>query len=326
MGQSKKGITSGIEIPSSIGPVHVPSLFPLSIFLALTAFNVVAYYFSENLWLFGVVLVLSLLLSASVKVASEWERAVVLRLGKNIGLRGPGHFWIIPFVDSVAYWIDQRIVATPFVAEQTLTKDTVPVNVDAILFWMVWDPEKAAFEVENYREAVAWSAQTALRDVVGRYLLSDILSGREEVDRVLQQIIDQRTEPWGITVQSVEIRDVIIPEDLQDAMSREAQAERERRARIILGTAETEIAHRFAAAATVYDNNPTALQLRAMNILYEGLKERGGLVVTPSGVADSLNIGMMTAIAKSTGQANKEEGIAGSAAKADLHGGGIAEE
>lgn len=180
-------------------------------------------------------------------------------------------------------------------AEQTLTRDTVPVNVDAILFWMVWDPEKAALEVENYQEAVAWTAQTALRDVVGRSMLSDLLAGREQLDHVLQDIIDKRTEPWGITVQSVEIRDVVIPELLQDAMSREAQAERERRARIILGTAETEIAHRFVAAARAYEGNPVALQLRAMNILYEGLKEKSSLVVTPSGVADALNLGPLVA-------------------------------
>lgn len=283
--------------PERIGPIRRPSWFPGMLFITVSAASLAAYVLSEEAWTLAG-LVLAFLLSASVKVAAEWEKAVVLRLGKYVGLKGPGHFWLLPFVDSVAYWIDQRVVATPFVAEQTLTKDTVPVNVDAILFWMVWDPEKAALEVENYRQAVAWAAQTALRDVVGRSMLSDILSGRDELDKVLQEIIDRRTEPWGITVQAVEIRDVVIPDALQEAMSREAQAERERRARTILATAETEIASRFAAAAQVYENNPVALQLRAMNILYEGLKEKGGLVVTPSGVADSLNLGTLAALAQ----------------------------
>lgn len=293
----KSDARTELTAPSRIGPVRRPSWFPGMLFIFGSAVSLAAYAVTgEPLLLGGIVL--AFFLSASVKVASEWEKAVVLRLGKYIGLKGPGHFWLLPFVDSVAYWIDQRIVATPFVAEQTLTKDTVPVNVDAILFWMVWDPEKAALEVENYRQAVAWAAQTALRDVVGRSMLSEILSGRDELDKVLQEIIDRRTEPWGITVQAVEIRDVVIPDELQEAMSREAQAERERRARAILATAETEIAHRFAAAAQVYENNPVALQLRAMNILYEGLKEKGGLVVTPSGVADALNIGTMAALAQ----------------------------
>ncbi|MBP1764692.1 MAG: rane protease subunit, stomatin/prohibitin [Firmicutes bacterium] len=296
------------EFKRPIGPKHkVVCWLPLTLVLCLCAISIVVYVVSGQLWLLAIMLFLSLVPGLMIRVAAEWEKAVVLRLGKYRGLRGPGHFWVIPVIDTVAYWIDQRVVATPFVAEQTLTKDTVPVNVDAILFWMVWDPEKAALEVENYQEAVAWVAQTALRDVVGRSMLADILSGREALDKVLQEIIDRRTEPWGITVQSVEIRDVIIPEELQDAMSKEAQAERERRARIILGTAETEIAHRFAAAADVYENNPIALQLRAMNILYEGLKEKGGLVVTPSGVADALNLGSLLAVSKSAAGAAKTE-------------------
>jgi regulator of protease activity HflC (stomatin/prohibitin superfamily) len=246
------------QIP--VRPSRKINAFPYLLFCLLMLINFTIF----EIWSYQVVayigLLIGLLLSMSLKVANEWEKAVVLRLGKFRGLKGPGHFWVIPVLDSVAYWVDQRIVATPFLAEQTLTKDTVPVNVDAILFWMVWDPEKAALEVENYREAVAWIAQTALRDVVGRSMLSDILSGREQLDKVLQEVIDSRTEPWGITVQSVEIRDVVIPANLQDAMSREAQAERERRARIILGTAETEIAQRFAEASQVYENNPIALQ------------------------------------------------------------------
>jgi regulator of protease activity HflC (stomatin/prohibitin superfamily) len=280
------------------GPVREPSLFPLILFLFLVGAGLLLYHLSDSLWLFAGVTAFAALAGMSLKVAAEWEKAVVLRLGKYRGLKGPGHFWTLPFVDTVAYWIDQRVVATPFIAEQTLTKDTVPVNVDAILFWIVWDPEKAALEVENYRQAVAWTAQTALREVVGHSMLSDILSGRDVLDKVLQDLIDKRTVPWGISVQSVEIRDVVIPVDLQDAMSREAQAERERRARIILGTAENEIAHNFATAAKVYENNPVALQLRAMNILYEGLKEKGGLVVTPSGVAEALDVGPLTAVAK----------------------------
>ena len=289
----KKPAFSDLDPQIPVIPSRRVNFSPYLMFGVFMLINFAAFEVWSNQILAYVGLLIGLLLSISLKVANEWEKAVVLRLGKFHGLKGPGHFWVIPVIDSVAYWIDQRIVATPFLAEQTLTKDTVPVNVDAILFWMVWDPEKAALEVENYREAVAWIAQTALRDVVGRSMLSDILSGREQLDKVLQEVIDIRTEPWGITVQSVEIRDVVIPAHLQDAMSREAQAERERRARIILGTAETEIAQRFAEASKVYENNPIALQLRAMNILYEGLKERGGLIVTPSGVADSLNIGSL---------------------------------
>lgn len=286
------------ELRTSIGPIREPSLFPVILFLALFSCSLLAFYLSGNVWLFAATLLISVCIGMSVKIAAEWEKAVILRLGKYRGLKGPGYFWVVPFVDSVPYWIDQRVMATPFVAEQTLTKDTVPVNVDAILFWMVWDPEKAALEVENYRQAVAWTAQTALRAVVGHSMLSEILSGRDVLDKVLQDMIDKRTVPWGISVQSVEIRDVVIPEELQDAMSREAQAERERRARIILGAAETEIARNFVTAARIYDESPVALQLRAMNILHEGLKEKGGLVVTPSGVADSLNFGAMAAVAQ----------------------------
>jgi uncharacterized membrane protein YqiK len=295
----QKVTTSPLEIRSPIGPMHKPNLFPFTLFLVLAGISLSIFIFIDNPVLSVGLIMLAILVSMSIKVAAEWEKAIVLRLGKFQSLKGPGHFWIIPFIDSVAYWIDQRVVATPFIAEQTLTKDTVPVNVDAILFWLVWDPQKAALEVENYRQAVAWTAQTALREVVGHSMLSEILSGRDVLDKVLQELIDKRTEPWGVTVQSVEIRDVVIPVELQDAMSREAQAERERRARIILGTAESEIAHNFAKAAKVYENNPVALQLRAMNILYEGLKEKGGLVVTPSGVAGSLDIGSVAAITKS---------------------------
>ena len=236
-------------------------------------------------------LILGALLAQAPKVARQWERAVVLRLGKYVGLRGPGLFWIIPFVDSVSSWVDQRVITTSFAAEETLTSDTVPVNVDAVLFWMVYDPEKAALEVQSYPQAVSWAAQTALRDIIGRTSLTDLLRGRERIEEELQQLIDERSNPWGVTVQSVEMRDVIIPAALQDAMSREAQAAREKQARIILGQAEVEIAHSFETAARSYRDNPTALHLRAMNMLYEGLKEKGALMLVPSSAVESMGMG-----------------------------------
>jgi regulator of protease activity HflC (stomatin/prohibitin superfamily) len=235
---------------------------------------------------------LGLLLAQSPKIARQWERAVVLRLGKfDKGLRGPGLFWIIPFVDSISTWIDQRVITTAFAAEETLTSDTVPVNVDAVLFWVVYDPEKAALEVQNYPAAVSWAAQTALRDIIGRTSLSDLLRGRERIEDELQKLIDERSNPWGVTVQSVEMRDVIIPAALQDAMSREAQAAREKAARVILAEAEVEIAERFSKASESYRNNPTAMHLRAMNMLYEGLKEKGALMIIPSSAVESMGMG-----------------------------------
>jgi regulator of protease activity HflC (stomatin/prohibitin superfamily) len=236
-------------------------------------------------------LILGLLAGASPKIARQWERAVVLRLGRYTGLRGPGLFWIVPFVDTIPAWIDQRVITTSFAAEETLTSDTVPVNVDAVLFWMVYDPEKAALEVQNYSQAVSWAAQTALRDIIGRTSLTDLLRGRERIEEELQQLIDERSNPWGVTVQSVEMRDVIIPAALQDAMSREAQAAREKQARIILGQAEVEIAHSFETASRSYIDNPTALHLRAMNMLYEGLKEKGALMLVPSTAVESMGMG-----------------------------------
>jgi regulator of protease activity HflC (stomatin/prohibitin superfamily) len=236
-------------------------------------------------------LLLGLLFAQAPKVARQWERCVVLRLGRYVGLRGPGLFWIIPFVDSVTAWVDQRVITTSFAAEETLTSDTVPVNVDAVLFWMVYDPEKAALEVQNYTQAVSWAAQTALRDIIGRTSLTDLLRGRERIEGELQELIDERSNPWGVTVQSVEMRDVIIPAALQDAMSREAQAAREKQARIILGQAEVEIAHSFETAARSYRDNPTALHLRAMNMLYEGLKEKGALMLVPSSAVESMGMG-----------------------------------
>src|SRR6187551_3234554 len=238
-----------------------------------------------------VIMLVGLVLMQSPRVAQQWERGVVLRLGRFNEMRGPGLFWIIPFVDSVSSWIDQRTITTNFAAEQTLTSDTVPVSVDAVLFWMVHDAQKAALEVQDYEQAVSWAAQTALRDIIGRTDLTDLLRGRERIEDELQRLIDQRSNPWGVTVSSVEMRDVVIPAALQDAMSREAQAAREKQARIILGQAEMEIAHSFEEAAKSYQHNPTALHLRAMNMLYEGLKEKGALMLIPSSAVESMGMG-----------------------------------
>ena len=257
-----------------------------------------------------VLIVIGLNIMLSLKIADQWEKAVVLRFGKFHSLRGPGMFWIIPIVDVIAKWIDHRVMVTPFNAEKTLTKDTVPVDVDAVLFWMVWDAEKAALEVADYFSAIAWAAQTALREVIGQMTLADILVGRAKMDEELQKIIDERTNPWGITVQSVEIRDVIIPQDLEDAMSRQAQAERERQARVILGESEMQIAASFAEASKAYINNPTDLHLRAMNMLFEGLKEKGALVIVPSSAVDTMNLGGlsgMVALSETVKAVNKEE-------------------
>jgi regulator of protease activity HflC (stomatin/prohibitin superfamily) len=261
------------------------------------------------LWMIAGV-VLGIIVAMSAQVVPQWERAVVLRLGKFTGLRGPGLFWIVPLVDSVSTTIDQRVITTTFAAEQTLTKDTVPVNVDAVLFWVVYDAEKAALEVQDYPRAVSWAAQTGLRDIIGRTSLADLLQGREKIEQELQRVIDERSTPWGVTVQAVEMRDIVIPQQLQEAMSREAQATREKRARIILGEAEMEIAKSFETAARVYHNNPTALQLRAMNMLYEGLKEKGALMLVPSAAIDSMGMGGMlgaAAMGKTMLPAREEE-------------------
>ena len=227
----------------------------------------------------------------SIKVAKQWEKAAVLRLGRYRGLRGPGLFHIIPIVDSLSLFVDQRIRVTDVSAESALTRDTVPVNVDAIVFWVVWNAEKCILEVENFPQAIQLSAQTALRESIGRHELAQMITERESLGHELQRILDEKTNGWGITVQSVEIRDVHIPAALEDAMSRQAQAERERQARIILGTAETEIADKFAQAALVYENNPTALHLRAMNMLYEALKEKGSMVIVPSSAVETMGLG-----------------------------------
>ncbi|MGA2915452.1 MAG: slipin family protein [Sedimentisphaerales bacterium] len=238
-----------------------------------------------------VAFVIAAIASFATKVADQWEKAVVLRLGKFYSLRGPGLFFIIPVIDSVVYWIDIRVITTTFKAEKTLTKDTMPVDVDAVLFWKVLDPQKAALEVADYQSAISWASQTALRDVIGKTMLADMLEGREKIDTELQKIIDQRTEPWGINVNSVEIRDVLIPPDLQDAMSMQAQAERERQARVILGDSERQVAEKFKEAAKFYVDNPTAFHLRAMNMLYEGLKEKATIVIVPSTAVETMQLG-----------------------------------
>ena len=239
----------------------------------------------------GVAFVAALLLAAAIKVANQWERAIVLRLGRFTALRGPGLFLIVPIVDSVPYWIDLRVMTTTFKAERTLTKDTVPVDVDAVLFWKVVDPQKAALDVEDYRNAIAWAAQTALRDVIGKTLLADMLEGRDKISRELGKIIDERARPWGVDVISVELKDVLIPAGLEDAMSMQAQAERERQARVILGDSERQVAEKFTEAARTYADDPVAFHLRAMNMLYEGLKQNSTIVIVPSTAVETMNLG-----------------------------------
>lgn len=253
-------------------------------------------------WALGILFFISTflaawLLSSAVRMVTQWERAVVLQLGRYVGLRGPGLFFLIPVVQGVSRIVDTRTITSTFKAEQTITSDTVPVDVDAVLFWQVIDPEKAVLEVQAYDQAVGWAAQTALRDVIGRSTLADILSGREKIDAVLKTIIDQRTEPWGVRVTSVEIRDVTIPAALQDAMSRQAQAERERQARIILGESESQVAAKFMEAAKLYEQSPTALHLRAMNMLYEGMKDKGSMIIVPSSALETMNLGAMSVAA-----------------------------
>jgi regulator of protease activity HflC (stomatin/prohibitin superfamily) len=268
-----------------------PNVVAIAILLGSLGLGILGSVETSNPLPIIVMAIVGIVLMQSPKIAQQWERAVVLRLGRFVGLRGPGLFWIVPFLDRVAAWIDQRTITTSFAAEQTLTADTVPVNVDAVLFWMVHDAQQAALEVQDYAQAVSWAAQTALRDIIGRTTLTELLRGRERIETELQQLIDQRSNPWGVTVASVEMRDVVIPGALQDAMSREAQAAREKQARIILGQAEMEIAHSFQEAARAYHENPTALHLRAMNMLYEGLKEKGALMLIPSSAVESMGMG-----------------------------------
>jgi regulator of protease activity HflC (stomatin/prohibitin superfamily) len=267
---------------------------------------------TEIMWIGAVVFIAALIISLSIKVANQWEKVLVLRLGKFRSLEGPGLFFIIPIIDAVAYWIDTRVLTSSFKAEKTLTKDTVPVDVDAVLFWKVLEPKKAALDVADYQTAIGWASQTALRDIIGKTMLSDMLEGREKISKDLQKIIDERTEPWGINVISVEVKDVLIPAALEDAMSMQAQAERERQARVILGDSERQVAEKFGEAAKTYINNPVALHLRAMNMLYEGLKENSTIVIVPSSVVDTMQLGSvagLTALTMGIGQdkANTEK-------------------
>jgi len=264
-----------------------------------------------SVWIGAGAFVFALVVSSAIKVADQWDKAVVLRLGQFRSLKGPGLFFIIPVIDTIPYWIDTRVITASFKAEKTLTKDTVPVDVDAVLFWKVLDSKKAALDVADYQSAISWASQTALRDVIGKTMLSDMLEGREKISSELQKIIDERTEPWGINVISVEVKDVLIPPALEDAMSMQAQAERERQARVILGDSERQVAEKFAEAAKTYATDPTALHLRAMNMLYEGLKQNATIVIVPSTALETMQLGAIagvTALTMGLGQerANKE--------------------
>ena len=273
-----------------------PKSNPISITVFIVMFGLTGWLFYLeylNVPAAIILTIFSIIIARSIHIADQWEKAVVLRMGKFNGLKGPGIFMIVPILDKVDKFIDQRVRVTDFKADQTLTKDTVPVNVDAVVYWTVWDVEKAALEVQDYEIAIWQIAQTALRDMIGKNELAELLQERDKVADDLQKILDHNTNPWGITCQTVGIKDIIIPQTLADAMSKEAQAERERRARVILGTAETEIAEKFAKASEQYKNNPVALHLRGMNMLFEGLKEKGSMVIVPSSALDSMNLGAM---------------------------------
>jgi regulator of protease activity HflC (stomatin/prohibitin superfamily) len=295
--------------------LRTKSAFSVLIFFIIAAVSAAlafAGYSAESTnayFIFGAGLCLAYIISASIHIANQWDRAVVLRLGHFHALRGPGLFFIIPVIDTIPFWIDIRVIATSFKAEKTLTKDTVPVDVDAVLFWKVIDPKKAALEVEDYQSAIGWASQTALRDVIGKTMLSDMLEGRSKISDELRVIIDERTEPWGINVISVEVKDVLIPAALQDAMSMQAQAERERQARVILGDSERQVAEKFGEAARTYSNDPVALHLRAMNMLYEGLKENSTIVIVPSTAIETMQLGGlsgMTALTMGLDKTSKE--------------------
>jgi regulator of protease activity HflC (stomatin/prohibitin superfamily) len=268
----------------------------------------------------GVGFLIAIVVARAVRIAAPWDRAVVLRLGRLHALRGPGLFGIIPVVDTIAYWIDIRVITSSFRAEKTLTRDTVPVDVDAVLFWKVIDPERAATAVADYASAISWAAQTALRDVIGKTLLADMLEGREKLGYLLQKTIDDRTEAWGINVISVEVRDVLIPSGLEDAMSMQAQAERERQARVILGDSERQVAEKFGEAARTYAHDPTALHLRAMNMLYEGLKQNATIVLVPSSALETMQLGALRGLApEAPGADEAAKAAAGSAQKTGYH-------
>jgi len=279
-------------------------IFAIGLALAYTSYDVQARM--GAIWIGVISLLVAITVSSAIKIADQWEKAVVLRLGRFQSLRGPGLFFIIPIIDTVAYWIDLRVITTSFTAEKTLTKDTVPVDVDAVLFWKVLDAKKAALEIAEYKGAINWASQTALRDVIGKTMLSEMLEGRDKISNELQKIIDERTEPWGINVISVEVKDVNIPSSLQDAMSMQAQAERERQARVILGDSERQVAEKFGEAAKTYENNPTALHLRAMNMLYEGLKTNSTIVIVPSTALETMQLGGLAGMTALTMGLNKE--------------------
>ena len=272
----------------------------------------------QSLWIGAVTVLIALIASAAIKIADQWEKAVILRLGRFRSLEGPGLFFIIPIVETIPYWIDTRVITTTFKAEKTLTKDTVPVDVDAVLFWKVIDSKKAALDVADYQSAISWAAQTALRDVIGKTMLSDMLEGREKLGKELRKIIDERSEPWGIHVISVEVKDVLIPAGLEDAMSMQAQAERERQARVILGDSERQVAEKFVEAARTYGGDPTAFHLRAMNMLYEGLKDNATIVVVPSTALETMQLGSIagiTALSKGLAQERTSKTRRGGASK-----------
>jgi regulator of protease activity HflC (stomatin/prohibitin superfamily) len=305
-GSDLKHINGGIVMKTK-------SSFSVLIFFIILAIGVAFANASYNaqdqgraIWIGVITFLVALIISSAIKIANQWEKAVILRLGHFQTLRGPGLFFIIPIIDSVAYWIDIRVITTTFTAEKTLTKDTVPVDVDAVLFWKVLDAEKAALEIAEYKGAINWASQTALRDVIGKTMLSEMLEGRDKMSNTLQKIIDERTEPWGINVISVEVKDVKIPNSLQDAMSMQAQAERERQARVILGDSERQVAEKFGEAAKTYTDNPTALHLRAMNMLYEGLKTNSTIVVVPSSALETMQLGGLAGITALTMGLNKE--------------------
>ncbi|MBN2411792.1 slipin family protein [candidate division KSB1 bacterium] len=279
----------------------------MTVLISLLAADIILYFFVLNsIPVLVVGILLSALIAASIHIADQWEKAVVLRMGKFVGLKGPGLFFIIPIIDRVDNYIDQRVRVTDFKAEETLTKDTVPVNVDAVVYWTVWDVEKAALEVQEYTNAVTYIAQTGLRDIIGKHELADLLQNREKIAEALQSTLDEHTNPWGITCQNVGIKDIVIPAALADAMSKQAQAERERQARVILGTAETEISEKFAKASENYLNNPVALQLRGMNMLFEGLKEKGSLIIVPSSALESMNLGAIGGLSALAEQAESK--------------------
>ncbi len=289
------------------------SSFPMLIFvvvLGIGAASAYALYRASAdvaaICVLGSAIVLAFVASSAIQVADQWSKAVVLRLGKFRSLQGPGLFLIIPLIDTIPYWIDIRVLTNSFKAEKTLTKDTVPVDVDAVLFWKIVDPKKAALDVADYQSAVNWASQTALRDVIGKTMLSDMLEGRDKISGALQKIIDERTEPWGINIISVEVKDVLIPPALENAMSMQAQAERERQARVILGDSERQVAEKFGEAAKTYANDPVALHLRAMNMLYEGLKQNSTIVIVPSTAVESMQLGGLAGLTALTMRLDQE--------------------